>query len=125
MALLNEENLPELLRKALQAKREEEEREGIISGIVLAVADASAVAATGAHLAAAAAAAAVPASLLSRCTAACCLGCFGWISASVQTLLHQCWQMLLHAAAVCTDKLPGAVCCCGTCFWLKRSFALQ
>ena len=32
MALLSEENLNELLRKALQAKREEEEREGILSG---------------------------------------------------------------------------------------------
>lgn len=31
MALLSEENLPELLRKALQAKREEQEREGILS----------------------------------------------------------------------------------------------
>ena len=30
--MLNEENLPELLRKALQAKKEEDEREGILSG---------------------------------------------------------------------------------------------
>ena len=30
--MLNEENLPELLRKALQAKREEEEKEGMLSG---------------------------------------------------------------------------------------------
>jgi hypothetical protein len=32
MAMLSEENLPELLRKALQAKREEEERDGMLSG---------------------------------------------------------------------------------------------
>ena len=30
--MLSEENLPELLRKALQAKREEEERDGMLSG---------------------------------------------------------------------------------------------
>ncbi len=30
--MLSEENLPELLRKALQAKREEEERDGLLSG---------------------------------------------------------------------------------------------
>ncbi len=30
--MLSEENLPELLRKALQAKREEEERNGMLSG---------------------------------------------------------------------------------------------
>jgi len=32
MAMLSEENLPELLRKALQAKREEDERSGMLSG---------------------------------------------------------------------------------------------
>ena len=32
LALLSEDNLPELLRKALQAKKEEEERDGILSG---------------------------------------------------------------------------------------------
>ncbi len=32
MAMLSEENLPELLRKALQAKREEDERNGMLSG---------------------------------------------------------------------------------------------
>ena len=30
--MLSEENLPELLRKALQAKREEDERNGMLSG---------------------------------------------------------------------------------------------
>ena len=30
--MLNDENLPELLRKALQAKREEDERDGVLSG---------------------------------------------------------------------------------------------
>ena len=32
LSLLNEDDLPELLRKALQAKREEDEREGMLSG---------------------------------------------------------------------------------------------
>ena len=31
LALLSEENLPELLRKALQARKEEQEREGMLS----------------------------------------------------------------------------------------------
>lgn len=30
--MLSEENLPELLRQALQAKREEEEQNGMLSG---------------------------------------------------------------------------------------------